>query len=237
MLATRTGASRRRFSVTSAQSDIAPGSGQILSAGRAIVCVAFGLAAGAVVALFGLPALVPLVVWTVASATALIWVWRISWPQDPAGTERLAEEESRSRSTDTGVLLATVASLVAIAVALVQSSSRNDTGAVAAVLLSVVSVVLSWALVNTVFVLKYARLYYVDEPDAGGIDFKQHQPPAYSDFAYLAFTVGMTFGTTETEPTQTRIRRVVLGHALMSFLFGTGVIAVAVNLVTNLGQS
>ena len=106
----------------------------------------------------------------------------------------------------------------------------------ASVLLSVLSVALSWALVNTVYAFKYARLYYFDEPDDGGIDFKQEDPPTYSDFAYLAFTVGMSFAVSETEPTATRIRRVALGHALLSYVFGTGVLAVAINLVTNLGQ-
>ena len=89
---------------------------------------------------------------------------------------------------------------------------------------------------NTVFAFKYARLYYFDEPDSAGIDFKQKEPPTYSDFAYLAFTVGMSFAVSETEPTSTRTRRVTLIHALLSFMFGTGVLAVAVNLVTNLGQ-
>ena len=98
------------------------------------------------------------------------------------------------------------------------------------------SVVLSWALVNTVYAFKYARLYYLDEPDAGGIDFKQDHPPTYADFAYLAFTLGMSFAVSDTEPTSTRIRRVALGHALLSYAFGTGVLAVAVNLVSNLGQ-
>jgi uncharacterized membrane protein len=107
---------------------------------------------------------------------------------------------------------------------------------VASVLLSVISVALSLALVNTVYAFKYARLYYLDEPDDGGIDFKQEDAPTYSDFAYLAFTVGMSFAVSEREPTATRIRRVALGHALLSYLFGTGVLAVAINLVTNLGQ-
>ena len=98
------------------------------------------------------------------------------------------------------------------------------------------SVVLSWALVNTVYAFKYAHLYYLDEPDIGGIDFKQEAPPTYSDFAYLAFTVGMSFAVSETEPTATRIRRVALGHALFSYMFSTGILAVAINLVTNLGQ-
>jgi uncharacterized membrane protein len=95
-------------------------------------------------------------------------------------------------------------------------------------------VILSWALVNTVFALKYARLYYVDAD--GGLDFKNDEPPAYCDFAYVAFTVGMTFATPETEPTHRTVRTVMLGHALLSYGFGTGVLAVAINLVTNLAQ-
>jgi uncharacterized membrane protein len=79
-------------------------------------------------------------------------------------------------------------------------------------------------------------MYYLDEPDDGGIDFKQRAAPAYSDFAYLAFTVGMAFAVPEAEPTSTEVRKVALGHALLSYAFGTGVLAVAINLVTNLGQ-
>lgn len=62
-----------------------------------------------------------------------------------------------------------------------------------------------WDLVNTVFALKYARLYYRDED--GGIDFKQEQAPAYSDSAYMAFTVGMSFAVSESELAGTRIRK------------------------------
>jgi uncharacterized membrane protein len=183
------------------------------------------------------PVLSPLTGWSVAAGCALVWVWSIGWPKDAEETEQLAEEESRSRSTDTWVVLACVASLVAVAVALVQSSgSSKDAEAVTAVLLSVVGVVLAWALVNTVFALKYARMYYLDEPDHAGIDFKGNQEPCYADFAYLAFTVGMSFGVPETEPDTTAIRKVALGHALLSYAFGTGVVAVAINLVTNLGQ-
>jgi uncharacterized membrane protein len=107
---------------------------------------------------------------------------------------------------------------------------------VTAVLFSVIDVVLAWALVNTVFALKYARMYYRGEPDRAGINFKEDQPPCYADFAYMAFTVGMSFAVSETEPDSTAIRKVALGHALLSYAFGTGVLAVAINLVTNLGQ-
>jgi uncharacterized membrane protein len=97
--------------------------------------------------------LFPLVSWSVAAAVILIWVWRISWHQDHPGTKRLAEEESQSRSTDTGVLVAAVVSLSAVVLALVRASSNQD---LVAVILVVLSVILSWALVNTVFALKYA---------------------------------------------------------------------------------
>jgi uncharacterized membrane protein len=200
------------------------------------LCLAAGVVVGGLVGLLWSPVLSLLTGWSVASGCALAWVWSIGWPQDAEATERLAEEESRSRSTDTWVLLACVASLVAVVVALVQSSSRTDATAVAAVLLSVLGVILAWALVNTIFALKYARMYYFGEPDQGGIDFKADKAPCYADFAYMAFTVGMSFAVSETEPDNTAMRRVALRHALLSYAFGTGVLAVAINVVTNLGQ-
>jgi uncharacterized membrane protein len=207
---------------------------RILSPWRALTSLAVGVVGGLVVALLGMPELLPLAGWTIAASVALIWVWRTSWSQDSQGTKRLAEEEGQSRSTDTAVLIAAVASLAAVAEALVRSSSNQDPLAITLVILSVAAVILSWALVNTVFALKYARLYYVDED--GGIDFRQDQPPAYSDFAYMAFMVGMAYAMAETEPENTHIRKLVLGHALLSYAFGTGILAVAINLVTNLGQ-
>jgi uncharacterized membrane protein len=211
-------------------------SARVLSARRALISLSVGLVTGVMVGFLATPRLVPLVSWTVTVVVLLTWVWRISWPQDSEGTKRLAEQESRSRSTDVWLVAAAIASLAAVVVALVQSNSQQSATAVASVLLSVLSVALSWGLVNTVYAFKYARLYYLDEPDAGGIDFKQKAAPAYCDFAYVAFTVGMSFAVSETEPTATRIRKVALGHALLSYAFGTGVLAVAINLVTNLGQ-
>jgi uncharacterized membrane protein len=207
----------------------------VLSARRAVLSLVVGVLAGALVALLGAPELWPLVAWIIATGIVLSSVWRIIWPQDAAGTERLAEAEGRSRTTDTAVLVAAIISLAAVVLALVLSSSQQQGAGTVAVVLSVIAVVLSWALVNTVFALKYARLYYLEED--GGIDFKGGEPPAYSDFAYVAFTVGMAFAVAETEPTTTAIRKVTLGHALLSYGFGTGILAVAINLVTNLAQS
>ncbi|MGY1669326.1 DUF1345 domain-containing protein [Geodermatophilus sp. SYSU D00710] len=205
----------------------------ILSWRRLLICLGGGLVAGGLTTVAGVPELAVLVGWAVAAGGLLFWVWRISWPRDAEGTKRLAEEEGQTRVTDTAVLGAAVASLAAVVEALVRSSSGDAVG-VATVVLGVLVVILSWALVNTVFALKFARHYY--SGGDGGIDFGQREPPAYSDFAYVAFTVGMSFAMPDTQVEDTSIRKVALGHALLSYLFGTVVIAVAVNLVTNLGQ-
>jgi len=210
---------------------------RVLSTRRVLVCMTSGLATGVLVAMLWSPELLPLVSWTVAATMALVWVWRLSWPQDSTGTERLAEEESRAHSTDIAVVLAAVASLVAIGVAMERSSGQKDAVAVTSVVLSMVSAVLAWTMVNTVFALKYARLYYIDEPDLHGINFQQEEPPAYSDFAYMAFTMGMAFAVAETQPTNSHVRKVALGHTLLAYLFGTGILTVALDLVTSLGQS
>jgi uncharacterized membrane protein len=206
--------------------------GRILSPGRAVVSLATGAVAGLVPALLGAPSLSPLTGWIAAASLALVWVWRICWPQDAHGTKRLAEAETRSHSIDLAVLIASTTSVGGVVLALSQSDDgQNSSIRVALTVLSVISSLVAWALVNTVFTLKYARHYYLND---GGIDFKQKQAPAYSDFAYLAFTLGMSYAASE--PATTPTRRTALGHALLSYGFGTIIIAVAINLVTNLSQ-
>ncbi|SDG23221.1 DUF1345 domain-containing protein [Pseudonocardia oroxyli] len=203
---------------------------RIISWRRVAVSFAAGTAAAVAVVLLGAAELTVLVGWAVAVTILLVWVWRISWPQDERGTKRLAEEEGRSHVMDTVVLVAAVASLAAVLAGVV-TAGRQDAVAVAGVVLAVVDAILSWALVNTVFALKYARLYF--EGNDGGIEFPRNDHPVYADFAYLAFTVGMSFAVSDTGLETTRIRTVGLGHALLSYLFGSVLIAVAVSLLTN----
>ncbi|TKR27430.1 DUF1345 domain-containing protein [Cellulomonas hominis] len=212
----------------------AAGESTILASRRLLLFLGCGVLAAVVTVVLGVPEIAVLVGWVVAAGGLQLRVWRIGWPQDHRGTKRLAEEEGRTRATDAAVLGAAVISLAAVAQGLVQAGSRDLLGVVT-VILCVLTVVLSWSLVNTVFALKYARHYYTGGD--GGIDFGEGEAPAYSDFAYLAFTVGMSFGVADTQLVTTPIRKVGLGHALLSYLFGTVVIAGAVNLVTNLGQS
>jgi uncharacterized membrane protein len=98
---------------------------------------------------------------------------------------------------------------------------------------AVFTVFLSWFTVHTLFVLRYASLYYGTPP--GGIDFGgSTEPPDYMDFVYFAFTVGMTFQVSDTNVAQSNIRRAVIRHAMLSYVFGTIIVGIAINVVGNL---
>jgi len=98
--------------------------------------------------------------------------------------------------------------------------------------LAFVSVFVSWTIVHTVYTMRYARLYYSGTP--GGIDFNGSGPPDYADFAYLAFTIGMTFQVSDTSISSREIRRAALRHAWLSFPLDAVIIATCVNLVAGL---
>jgi len=114
----------------------------ILSWRRLLVCLGGGLLAAGLATVAGVPEIAVLVGWSVAAGGLLVWVGRIGWPRDPEGTKRLAEEEGRTRVTDTVVLVAAVLSLAAVAEALVRSRTQDA--------VSVATVVLGGGAVVTV---------------------------------------------------------------------------------------
>jgi uncharacterized membrane protein len=103
-----------------------------------------------------------------------------------------------------------------------------------AALVGVGSVAAAWLMVHTIFTVRYALLYYTDS--AGGINFNQSEPPAYADFAYVAFTIGMTYQVSDTDLKSRAIRRTALRHGLLSYLLGAVILAATVNLVAGLGR-
>jgi uncharacterized membrane protein len=200
---------------------------------RVAVSAALGVVAGVVAAFFTLGAAAALIGWDVAVISYLLGVWLTIGRLEPEETERRATRLDPSRGVaDTIVVSAGVAILAAVALALVRAGSAH--GATKAYLLAIglVSVVFSWLAVHTVFTLVYARLYYAEEP--GGIDFNEPDRPDYLDFAYLAFTIGMTFQVSDTNLTAKVVRRAALRHALISYLFGAVIVALVINIVASL---
>ncbi len=161
-------------------------------------------------------------------------VWLKIWRYDAAATASAATREDAGRN-DTRRLLLTIAALASLAGAAIGVlKARTEGGAMGDVLAAatVATVLLSWALIHTLYALHYARLYYADED--GGIDFPGDDPPDYRDFAYVAFTIGMTYQVSDTDIDSKLVRRSLFGHSLLSYLFGTVIIAVTINLVASL---
>lgn len=130
--------------------------------------------------------------------------------------------------------MAVVGLAVALAVGhfLPRAYASAQGGLKAAILaLALGSVALSWPLVQTLFTLRYAILYF---RDTGGVDFNARRPPRYLDFAYLSFTIGMTFQVSDTDLTADAIRYTALRQALLSYVLGAVVLATVINLVSGL---
>jgi uncharacterized membrane protein len=170
--------------------------------------------------------------WAVACLVYVVWVWSTIWRMDAADTRSHATLEDPGRRTvDLVLIIAAMASVVAVVWVLVDARSLKGGAQIGVALLAIVSVALSWLLVHTLYTLRYARIYYRKD---GGVDFNQDEPPQYSDFAYLAFTLGMTFQVSDTNISSTYVRRTILGHTLLSYVFGTVIVAATVNLVAGL---
>lgn len=171
--------------------------------------------------------------WIVTAGVYVVWTRLILGGMDADQTREYATREDPTRwASDAVIVSASVASLGGVGY-VVAAASRSGPGAVEAAVVGILTVAASWFAVHTLFTVHYARLYYSGEP--GGINFHDPEPPRFRDFAYVAFTVGMTYQVSDTEIGLTSIRATVLRQALLSYLLGAVVLAVTVNLIAGLG--
>ena len=203
------------------------------SLARFMLAVATGVVAAAVVALIAPWQLAALIGFDAGAALFVGIVWLSVRGFSPDETREFATREDNGRVA-TGLLLlsASVASLVGTGFDLMKAEQAHGAGRGVLTFAGVCTVALSWALVQTVFAFRYAHEYYT--PPVGGIDFKSDEEPDYHDFAYIAFTVGMTFQVSDTDIQARRTRRTVLRHALLAYLFGAVILAVVVNVIATL---
>jgi uncharacterized membrane protein len=200
---------------------------------RVAAAVVAALCAGALASLWSGWQVSVLIGWDVAAAVYVAWTWKTIWRRDAASTAHLALREDPGRATaDALLLFASVASILAVGLVITVGRTGSSVERDAHAALAVASVVLSWTVVQTVYTSRYARLYY--SHPAGGIDFNQETRPRFSDFAYLAFTVGMTFQVSDTNLQSPAVRAAVLRHALLSYVLGAVILATTINLVSGL---
>jgi uncharacterized membrane protein len=195
------------------------------------VSLAAGAVGGAVAAVFAGAETATLLAWVVTAAVFLVLTWTAVWSLDASETAVVAQREDPARPIrDLAMLAISIGALVTV-VAVIFRVHQNPPLRTA---LAVASIAASWLVVNTIFALRYVRLYY-SEP-RGGINFNQEADPTFRDFTYVGFTIGMTFQVSDTTLQNTEIRTTALQQALMSFVYYTMIIAVTVNIIAGLGQ-
>ncbi len=199
---------------------------------RVAVALTVGVAACIILApLVGIE-LAAALAWISAALTYIVWVWAIVGRMDAAQTKTHAVREDPSRTiSDLLVVVAAIASVAGVVGLLVASSTSQGSQRVLLAASAVGSVVVSWMMVHTVFALRYAAIHYGD--GGGAVDFNGDEP-RYSDFAYLAFTIGMTYQVSDTSIAGSRLRATTLQHALVSFMIGAVVLATVINVIAGL---
>jgi uncharacterized membrane protein len=102
-----------------------------------------------------------------------------------------------------------------------------------ALILAIITIVLSWAFIHTMFALHYAHEFY-DESDGRGLTFPGGEDePDYWDFVYFALVVGMTSQVSDVGVTSKVIRRTVAAHGVVSFFFNVALLALMVNIAAS----
>ena len=198
---------------------------------RLLLSVAVGLAAGLLSAVLSGPVLGVLAGITAAAGLFLVSGVAALWPMDPETTQRNAvQEDYQPVLEEISVVAATIASLAAIAFLLAPDRPAAENAAAA---VGLAGVFMNWAVLHLMYTARYAHLYYA-EP-AGGIDFNHagHQP-SYRDFFYFSYTVGMSYAVADNNVSSTAVRAMVLRHAVLSFIFGTVILAATINLVAGI---
>ena len=193
---------------------------------RLLVGVVAGVVVGTVIGWSSVAAV--LAAWATVAAVFVVWTWFVVGPMGPDDTASHATREEPTRfGAHVVVVAAALVTLVGVVLVLVD----DEIGTLLPTVAVLASVLTSWAAIHTVFALRYARMYLTD--GARGIDFHMDSPPRYTDFAYVALTVGMSFAISDTDLGSSAMRRTALVHALLSYLFGTVIIALLVNLVAS----
>ncbi len=173
--------------------------------------------------------------WNTLCLAVLIQIWPRLLRSTPERTRELATREDDTRAL--ALLLTVMSALVSLlGVGFALALARQRPGwALGLTALAVVTTVLSWLLLHTEYTLHYARRYY---QDGGGILFLEGDgtaaDPDYRDFLYLGLTIGMTYQVSDTNVNSRPMRRLLLQHAVLSYVFGTVVIALTVGGVANL---
>jgi uncharacterized membrane protein len=197
---------------------------------RLAVAVAFGALVGGAVGVLAEPSLGVLAGIAAAATLFAVLGWVVLWPQDAETTRRVVRREDfRPVVMELVIVAAALGGLLGLVLLLLLARSGTDRIAAVAAPFGTFMI---WAGLHLMYATRYAHLYYTATP--GGIDFNSDEPPAFRDFLYFSYNLGMTYQVSDTAVRSPAIRAVVLRHCLLSYVFGTVILATTINLVTGI---
>ncbi|MDB5987820.1 MAG: hypothetical protein JWR16_2873 [Nevskia sp.] len=163
----------------------------------------------------------------------LVWQWMLRL-QPALMRSRFAEEDETAGVILLMVTLSALLSLIAIFALLVNVKQLEGAGRGAHIALAATTIISSWALVPTMFTMHYADRYYSSKPDARPLTFPQTKLPDFWDFVYFSFTIAVACQTADVCTNTTAIRKTVIGHAVVSFIFNASILGFAINISAGL---
>jgi uncharacterized membrane protein len=176
--------------------------------------------------------------WIVGVAVYLVLTGLVIAPAGPEQARYYADRQDPRRWIITIlVIVAAAVSLFALGYSFGKSAHENETTLAVRLTLAALTIVASWTLTHTVFALHYCHHFYGDDEsiegrqDRGGLIFPDKGLPDYWDFLYFSYVVGMTCQVSDVQVSSRSMRRMVLGHGVLSFFFNTFILALAVNFV------
>ncbi|MBB5620509.1 putative membrane protein [Pedobacter cryoconitis] len=193
-----------------------------------------------------------ILVWIGYAVTQLGLSWATIFIVHPLEMKKISKVQDNNRTLIfMFVLVAALMSLFVVVLLLKSTQHLTGSALTLHILLSIAAVMCAWALVHTIFVFRYAHLYYESkgknlvkpatlgkEEDSSkykeGLEFPEEKTPDYLDFTYFSFVIGMTFQVSDVEISSRRIRRLALMHSLVSFAFNTVIVALSINIISGL---
>lgn len=207
---------------------------------RVLICLGLAGIVSAIAMVAGMAPLTGIMLgWDAFCCLLILFCWATFCTMPQAEVAHNAQWEDESRSA-TLLLVGSIVSLSIVGILLLMRTAEGTLAQRALHhIISLLGVAFSWALLHTIYTLRYAHLYYTgnDDPLKGaGLSFPEDDAPDYLDFAYFSFVLGMTFQVSDVEISSKAIRRVALLHGLISFVFNTTIIALTISIISNLGK-
>jgi uncharacterized membrane protein len=201
----------------------------------------YGLIAGVGTSLLPVPTTMPfraLLGWCVGTVVYLLLAWWLAEVFDSGSTRQRAQAQDEPSVVLFGVmLLAVLACVGSITLLLQQVREMQGAERVLHMVLAMLALALSWLFIQTIFAFRYAHRYYQEEkrrePDGPGLVFPNQPDPDYFDFLYYSFVVGMTSQVSDVQVSSREMRRLTLGHSILSFAFNVLIVALTINVLAS----